>query len=55
MPAAKPSQAQITRAVKGAMQGGFPVGAVEVCPDGTIRILPAAQKPAQDAPGPKEW
>ena len=55
MPAATLTQAQIKRAVKGALEAGFAVGAVEITKDGTIRLLPESGKPAQSAPGPKEW
>ena len=50
------TEARIGRAVKGAMDRGFPVGAVEVLPDGTIRILPMPQ--ATSLPGkrkPQPW
>lgn len=55
MPAATPTEAQVRRAVKGALSAGFAVGAVEIKPDGTIRILPESPTPAQTAPEPKEW
>ena len=57
MPAARPTQAKITRSVKGAIAGGMDVGAVEITADGTIRILPRLDPPpesaqaAQDGPG----
>lgn len=51
---AQPTQAQIKRAVKGALDGGLPVGAVEIKPDGTIRILPDNEKPATNTQQP-EW
>lgn len=34
-----PTKAQIFRVVNGAMDAGFPIGAVEIAPDGTIRLL----------------
>ena len=40
MPAARPTEAAIARAISGAIKGGMQVGVVEVRPDGTIRILP---------------
>ena len=50
------TEAKIRRAVKGALDGGFPVGAVEVLPDGTIRILPMQQAPSpQDKRKPEAW
>lgn len=42
---ARVTQAQIKRAVKGALDAGLPVGCVEVTADGTIRLLPSAPKP----------
>lgn len=54
MPAA-PTEAQVRRAVKGALSAGFAVGAVEIAPDGTIRILPDSKKRAQhDAINPAD-
>lgn len=41
---ARVTQAQIKRAVKGALEAGLPVGCVEVTADGTIRLLPDAPK-----------
>lgn len=56
MTAAAPTEAQVRRAVKGALSAGFAVGAVEIAPDGTIRILPDARPPAtKDARKPEEW
>ena len=49
------TEAQIRRAVKGEMDAGLPVGAVEVSQDGTIRILPAPPKPATDKRKPEPW
>lgn len=49
------TEAQIRRAVKGAMDAGLPVGAVEVSQDGTIRILPAPPKPTTDKRKPEPW
>lgn len=42
------TEADVRRAVKGAMIAGLTVGAVEVRKDGTIRILPAGS----EAPNP---
>lgn len=59
MPPARPTQAKITRSVKGAIAGGIVVGAVEITTDGTIRILtrldpaPESAQAAQDGPG--QW
>lgn len=49
MRAATPTEAQVRRAVKGALSAGFAVGAVEIAPDGTIRILPDAKRSGQDS------
>lgn len=49
------TEAQIRRAVKGAIDAGLPVGAVEVLKDGTIRILPTEPKPATDKRKPEPW
>jgi hypothetical protein len=43
--AARVTQADIARAIRAAKQAGG--GAVELLPDGTIRILLQAEKPAQ--------
>lgn len=59
MPPARPTQAKITRSVKGAIAGGMDVGAVEITADGTIRILtrvdpaPESAQDAQDGLG--QW
>lgn len=54
MPTA-PTELQVRRAVKGALSAGFVVGAVEISPDGTIRILPDAQSSVQhDAANPAD-
>jgi hypothetical protein len=50
------TEARIRRAVKGAIDGGVLVGAVEVLPDGTIRILPMPQTPLlPDKRKPEPW
>ena len=36
-------QIDVTRAVKGALAAGLPVGRVEVCGDGTIVIVAASE------------
>lgn len=51
MTAAAPTQAQIRRAVKGALDAGFQIGAVEVTQSGTIRILPPGAIPVQREAG----
>lgn len=51
------TQAQITRAVTGVRKAGLPIGAVEVTPDGSIRILTTAEtesRPA-DPREPEPW
>jgi len=50
------TEARIRRAVKGLIDGGFLVGAVEVLPDGIIRILPIPQTPSlPDKRKPEPW
>lgn len=52
------TEAQIRRAVKGALDAGFPVGIIEVVlSDGqTIRILPEQIEPAKkDKRKPEAW
>lgn len=41
------TQAEIKRAVKGAIDAGMKVGCVEVDRDGTIRLLPESPKPRE--------
>jgi len=56
MPAARVTQAEVARAIRGAVQAGFEIGAVEVRPDGAIRILPKPDEPAQPAERkPEQW
>ncbi len=52
-----PTEAQIRRAVKGTLDGGLPIGRVEVRPDGTICILPPDPGTAQPAASrqPESW
>jgi hypothetical protein len=45
--AARFTQADVTRAVKGAEGAGFRVGRVEISPDGRIIVFPTGQ-PADD-------
>jgi len=49
-------QADVTRAVKGALAAGLSVGGVEVAPDGTIRVLSGGEttEPANLSPF-DEW
>jgi hypothetical protein len=52
------TQADVTRAVRGAMVAGIQVGAVEVRRDGTILILPKDQDTPQTPrpkTTPKDW
>lgn len=49
------TEAQIRRAVKGAMDAGLPVGAVEIAQDGTIRLLIEQPKPQADKRKPEPW
>lgn len=37
------TKTQVRRAVEGALAAGIAVGAVEISPDGTIRIVPASK------------
>ncbi|WP_212525895.1 hypothetical protein [Actibacterium sp. MT2.3-13A] len=56
MAAATFTEAQVRRAVKGALAAGLPIGEVKIDPDGTIRILPAAEEKAQsDQREPESW
>lgn len=44
-------QSDVERAVKAALNAGLAVGAVELTPDGTIRIVGANQpEPAKESP-----
>jgi hypothetical protein len=57
VPAAAFTQAQIVRAVQGAEKAGLKVAAVEVCPDGVIRIIQKfdeSEKP-KNCKGPESW
>lgn len=50
------TEAQVRRAVKGAIAAGIRIGEVQVDPNGTIRILPAtSEKPQADDREPKPW
>jgi hypothetical protein len=50
------TEADVRRAIKGAIDGGLQVGSVEVLRDGTIRILPTITVPKQTPlPKPKDW
>lgn len=50
------TQAEVRRAVEGAVKGGFAVAGVEIAKDGTIRLLASATKSEQaDEREPKEW
>lgn len=42
MPAARPSQAVIRNAIKAAQLCGMDIGAIEVTPDGGVRIVAAS-------------
>lgn len=56
MPVTTFTEAQVRRAVKGALAGGLKIGEVKIDPDGTIRILPAAPEKTQpDDREPKPW
>jgi hypothetical protein len=50
------TEAQVRRAVKGALDAGFAIGAVEIKKDGTILILPDNEEKTQDdTRKPKDW
>lgn len=49
MAAARFTQADVARALKGALAAGLDVGAVEISPTGEIRIA-AARKAAENSP-----
>jgi len=50
------TKADIARAVAGATEGGFVIGAVEVKKDGTIRILPPDNEAGKkDIQTPDPW
>lgn len=49
------TQAEIARAVAGAIKGGFAVQSVEIHKDGTIKLLPKETEPDNAEEQPKEW
>jgi hypothetical protein len=53
MPRAPVTQATITRAVKAMAAAGVPIGRVEIAPDGTVIVIPAAAAPA--LPTTNDW
>lgn len=57
MTATRFTEAQISRAIKGALKAGLDIGEVKVDPDGTIRILPKTDTPPHDPrqPEPEPW
>lgn len=56
MSASRFTEADLRRAVQGAMKGGIAVSCVEIAADGTIRILVGNQKTDQvDTRKPQEW
>lgn len=57
MGAATFTQAQIARAVQGAKKAGLDVAAVELRPDGAIRVLTKVDTPAppRDGEAPEPW
>lgn len=57
MPAAAFTQAQIVRAVEGAKKAGISIAALEVCPDGVIRIVQKIDKQSDPENGelPEPW
>jgi predicted phage tail protein len=56
MSKARFTQADVSRAVAGAVKAGLAVSGVEITSDGTIRLLAPKSKPDQaDERKPKEW
>lgn len=51
MPAARPTEALIARALRAWRAAGLEVGAIEVAPDGTVRILASPPASAQPPAG----
>lgn len=49
------TQTEITRAVKALKAAGLPVGAVEISPDGTVRVLTAMDVTKKKRNGPRSW
>lgn len=50
------TQADVSRAVAGAVKAGMTVSGVEITSDGTIRLIAPHAKPDQaDERKPKEW
>ena len=50
------TEADVSRAVSGAVKAGLPVASVEITRDGTIRLLATNPKPEQgDDRKPLEW
>lgn len=50
------TEAQIRRAVAGALAAGLPIGEVIIGKDGSIRILPKAEEPpTPDVRKPQAW
>jgi hypothetical protein len=56
MSKARFTQADVTRAVQGAVKAGLSLSGMEIAPDGTIRLLATDAKPPQgDDRKPQEW
>lgn len=50
MPAARPTEALISRTIRAWKASGLPIGGIEVRPDGTVIVLAESVRPAQPAP-----
>lgn len=48
-------EADVRRAIRAAEASGLSVAGVEVCPDGVIRVLTGAAKPAQAVDPFEAW
>jgi hypothetical protein len=57
VPSKYPTKAEITRAIDAVTKAGVAIEAVEVRPDGTIRVLAAGSKPVELSPDDelREW
>lgn len=49
------TQANISRAIKAMKAADVPVGAVEIAPDGTVRVLSAMDVPKKPRQSPRPW
>lgn len=49
------TQANISRAIKAMKAADVPIGAVEIAPDGTVRVLSAMDAPKKKGQLPRAW